>query len=295
MKPFKIPFTKSDVETSKAKSKKFANLFRNYDDWDYLSSNLRYSNVSISPSEYLGVCFKTFIFHFIFIFVFAFAILLLFQVNYYPLWSLGVALLFSGFAFFLQMGYPRIYASKKEKDIERNLISALQDMLVQLKSGVSLYDVISNISNSDYGSVSSELEKSVSQISGGVPQVQALENLISDNSSEYFKRVLWQLSNGLRSGSNMNVVIEDSIENMQKEQSLQIQTYGNKLNPIVMFYMLIAVIVPSLGITFLIIISSMVGISADTLKLVFAGIFVFIVLIQAMFLGIIKTRRPSLL
>lgn len=292
---FKIPFTLSDTEIEKSKSKKFSELFGNYDNWKYLSLNLKYCNAPLSPSEYLGIAFRKFVFHFISIFVASFALLFLFRVNLYGLWSFAIALLFSGFVFFIQLGYPRIFASKKEKDIEKNLISALQDMLVQLKSGVSLYYIISNLSNSDYGSVSHELGKAVSQISGGVPQVQALEDLISENSSEYFKRVLWQLSNGLRSGSNMNVVLEDSIENMQKEQSLQIQTYGNKLNPIVMFYMLIAVIVPSLGITFLIIISSMVGISADTLKLVFVGIFVFIVLMQAMFLGIIKTKRPSLL
>ena len=292
---FKIPFTNSDIETLKLKSKKFFSIFSGYDEWDYLESNLNYCNVSLTPSQYMGICFRKLIIHFVFILLFAFAVLFVLQINHAVLWSFGGALLLSGFAFFLQMGYPKIYASKKEKDIERNLISALQDMLVQVKSGVSLYDVLTNLSKSNYGSTSTELKKVVNQISGGVPQIQAIEDLISENSSEYFKRVLWQLSNGLRSGSNMDLVLKDSISNIQKEQGLQIQTYGNKLNPIVMFYMLVAVIIPSLGVTFLIILSSMLGLSADTLKLVFVGIFVFIVLIQVMFLGIIKSRRPSLL
>jgi len=293
---FKIPFTTLNLEALKDRSKKFFKFFRNFDKKDgYLPSNLRYCNVSIKPSEYLGICFRKFLIHFSFILIFSLLLLFLANASNFILWSFLIAILFSGFLFFIQIGYPRIFASKKEKDIERNLISALQDMLVQVKSGVSLYDVISNISNSNYGSTSNELKKAVNEITGGIPQVQALENLISENSSEYFKRVLWQLSNGLRSGSNMDLVLEDSITNIQKEQSLQIQTYGNKLNPIVMFYMLIAVIIPSLGVTFLIIISSMVGIEGQTLKLVFVGIFVFIVLIQAMFLGIIKTKRPSLL
>jgi len=292
---FKIPFTGSNIDTIKDRSKKFFKFFRNYDKEGYLFKNLRYSNVSLKPSEYLGICFRKLIIHFIFIFIFSGVILFIANVSNFILWSIGAALLFSGFIFFLQIGYPRIYASKKEKDIERNLISALQDMLVQVKSGVSLFDVISNISKSNYGSASEELKKSVNQISAGVPQVKAIENLICDNSSEYFKRVLWQLSNGLRSGSNMDIVLEDSITNIQKEQSLQIQTYGNKLNPIVMFYMLLAVIIPSLGITFLIILSSMIGLASQTLKLTFIGVFAFIILVQVMFLGIIKSKRPSLL
>ena len=78
-------------------------------------------------------------------------------------------------------------------------------------------------------------------------------------------------------------------------QLIQIQNYGNRLNPLIVFYMLIAIIVPSLSVTFLTIISSLIGLNANTTTLVFLGLFVFVILIQIMFLGIIKSKRPSLL
>lgn len=292
---FKIPFTSSETEQLKDNSKKFFKIFKAQDKEGFLKDNLRYCNTSLKPSEYMGICFRKFLFNLAFTSIFSLVILFLANVGNFIPFGLGVGLLFSGFIFFLQLGYPKSYASKKEKDVERNLISTLQDMLVQIKSGVSLYNVISNLSNSDYGSASEELKKAVNKIAAGVSAIHAIESLIRENSSEYFKRVLWQISNGLRSGSNMDLVLEDSIKNIQKEQSLQIQTYGNKLNPIVMFFMLVAVIVPSLGITFLIILSSMIGLPSSTLKMVFIGVFVFIMLIQVMFLGIIKSKRPSLL
>ena len=168
-------------------------------------------------------------------------------------------------------------------------------MLVQLESGVPIFQIISNVSTSNYGFVSYEFKKAVNEINSGISQIDALESLIKRNSSVYFKRILWQLSNGLRSGSDMSVVLRDVIDNLNKEQAIQIQSYGGKLNPIIMFYMLITVILPSLGVTFLTIISSMLNLSSTLVELMFVTVFVFVVLMQIMFLGLIKSRRPSLL
>jgi hypothetical protein len=99
----------------------------------------------------------------------------------------------------------------------------------------------------------------------------------------------------MTAGSDMSIVIKEGINNLTKEQAIQIQNYGNKLNPIIMFYMLLAVIMPALGITFITIISSMLNIPGNTVNLVFIGIFMMVILLQISFLGIIKTRRPSLL
>ena len=56
------------------------------------------------------------------------------------------------------------------RDIERNLIPALEDMLVQLNSGVPLCSILVNISASDYGELSAEFKKAVKKINAGSPQ-----------------------------------------------------------------------------------------------------------------------------
>lgn len=99
----------------------------------------------------------------------------------------------------------------------------------------------------------------------------------------------------MKSGSDLSIVIKDSIKLLSEEQLIQIQNYGNKLNPLIVVYMLIAVIIPALSITFLIIISSMTNLPKNMTILLFIGLFVFVVLVQTMFLGIIKSGRPSLL
>ena len=52
---------------------------------------------------------------------------------------------------------------------------------------------------------------------------------------------------------------------------------------------------PALSITFLTIIASMLGLKEGITISMFLGVFIFVVLMQVMFLGTIKSVRPSLL
>ena len=62
-----------------------------------------------------------------------------------------------------------------------------------------------------------------------------------------------------------------------------------------MFYMLSSVILPALAITFLTVISSLINLGQQVTIFMFVGLFVLVVFIQIMFLGVIKSIRPSLL
>ncbi len=203
--------------------------------------------------------------------------------------------MFSMFAYFSQRIYPKIYLSRKQRDIEKNLIPALEDMFIQLNSGIPLFDIMTNISDADYGILSEEFKKAVKRINAGEPEAEVLDDLGKRNPSVFFRRTLWQISNSMRAGSDMAIVVKDSIKALNEEQFIQIQTYGSKLNPLIVLYMLIAVIIPALSITFLTILSSMINLPQNMITLLFISLFVFDVLVQIMFLGLIRAKRPSLL
>jgi hypothetical protein len=114
------------------------------------------------------------------------------------------------------------------------------------------------------------------------------------NPSILFRRSVWQIVNGMKSGADISGLIKDAINTISDEQLTQIQKYGGQLSPLALFYMLIAVIAPSLGTTFVIVISSFISLGEGTVKAVFYGILIFTIFMQIMFMGIIKSRRPSL-
>ena len=294
MKQFTIPFSVSKIDGLAGKSKSFSRLFRRKKN-SKMDFYLKSAEVHLTREEYLGICSRSIVRNFI-LFLFITSIVLSFmQVKMFYLYSTLLSFVLSFFVFITQANYPKNYSSRKSRDIEKNLIPAMQDMFVQLQSGIPLFRIMVNLSLSNYGEVSFEFGKVVREINAGKSQIAAIDSLIEKNESLYFRRVLWQISNGMKAGSDMTEVIKEGIDNLNKEQSLQIQSYGSKLNPLIMFYMLIGIILPALAITFLIILSSLMDFSEEVVKIVFYGLLVMVALIQVMFLGIVKTRRPSLL
>lgn len=292
---FKIPFSFSPLHIQKEKSKNLIKRSSSKKKSSKLDEYLISCGVNLTSQEYLAICKRALMINFPVFYIISLAILWVFNISYFYLFSVFIAMFFSGFIYFNQINYPKIFSANKQRSLEKNLIPSLQDVLVQLNSGVSLFNILINISRSSYGEVSIEFKKIANEINSGVPEIDAIDKYARLNSSPYFRRVLWQISDGMRSGSDMAVVVRENIKNLSEEQAIQIQAYGSKLNPLIMFYMLIAVILPSLGITFLIILSSMLSATENIIKLILVGCSVIIIFMQLMFLGIIKSRRPSLL
>jgi len=291
---FKIPFAISkDLEILKRRSKKFLKFTTAKK--SKLNDYLKDSEKDINKRQYLSICYRYFVMNLLSLSVITTTILGITKVASFYFYGVGISLLISGFVLMNQINYPKMHSLKKSKNIEKNLISALQDMLVQLNSGIPLFRILINIADAKYGEVTNAFKKIIKEINAGVPQIDAIELYSKTTTSKYLKRVLWQISNGMRSGSDMSIVIKEGIKSLSEEQAIQIQSYGGKLNPLIMFYMLIAIILPSLGITFLIVISSIMNIGEEIIQFAFAGIFVIVIFIQIMFLGIMKTKRPSLL
>ncbi len=291
---FRIPFTFSSTDKLKKRSA-WLSSFLPRKQRSKLTDHLVNMDIPLTREEYLSIVMRSCILMFTTTIVIATAILFIMNVSRFILYGLSLAILFTLFIASSQMIYPKVYASRKQRVIEKNLIPALEDMLVQLNSGIPLFNIMVNLSSASYGELSNEFRKAVKKINAGLPETDVLDEIGRKNSSLYFRRTLWQISNGMKAGSDISIVVKDSIKSLNEEQLLQIQTYGSKLNPLVMFYMLISVILPALSVTFLTVISSMVNLSATVTMGLFGAVFFFVVIIQVSFLGMMKSIRPSLL
>ena len=258
----------------------------------YLEIELERADMKINPRDYIAMCLASTSFFFIFFSLFL--ILLLSKTGYFLIGPL-IVFIVGVFMLIQQLNYPKLSSRKKIKKIEVNIVSALRAILSQVNSGITLFDVMVIISSQNYGEVSLEFKKAVKEINAGIPQIEALENMATKNPSLFFRRAIWQLINGMKAGSDIGNVIKEITDSLSKEQIIQVEKYGSQLNPIAMFYMLVAVIIPALGTTFLIVLLSFVSLSETGTKIVFWSLYGLVVFFQIMFLGIIKTKRPNLL
>lgn len=291
---FHIPLTFSNIDKLRKKPKIFKSIIK-HKKKSKLQLYLDNSDTKITREEYLNIAYTSFLIFFVVLSVVFTTVLALIDIGYFFILGPLSGLLFASFALFSQLIYPKIYSSRKQREIERNLIPALEDMLVQHNSGIPLFSILVHLSISKYGQLSNEFKKAVRKINTGEPQIEVLEELSEQNTSVFFRRTLWQISNGMKAGSDISIVIRDSIKALNSEQVIQIQEYGNKLNPLIMFYMLISIIMPALAITFLTVLSSLVNLPTTIGILLYLGLAVFVILAQIMFLGVIKSTRPSLL
>ncbi len=289
----KVPFSILPQEKLYTFSKSFRGLAQSIEKKiPFLEVHLKQAESRLSSIDYISMCLTSTLTMFFFFLAVSLPAIALGASWQMPI-IVAVAITF--FVFMQQLAYPNLIASKRVRKIEQNLLPALQDMHVELNAGVPMFNILVNIANGKYGAVSEEIGKAVKEINAGMDQVEALEVLALRNPSLLFRRSLWQIVNGMKTGADVGGLIEDVMNGISDEQLTQIQRYGGQLSPLALFYMLIAVIAPSLGTTFIIVLSSFVALEAQFVKIIFYGILVLTLFLQFMFMGMIKARRPSLM
>ncbi len=144
----------------------------------------------------------------------------------------------------------------------------------------------------DYGEASAEFKKIVMNIESGAPEADVLADASASTPSNGMKRVLWQISNALKVGSDVSNALEAQLSDLTSERLEQIRRYGQELSPWTMMYMLAAIIFPSLGVTTLIVLSTFLHVVMP--PIVFPAIVSMLVLFQLFFMNLVSSRRPAI-
>lgn len=194
--------------------------------------------------------------------------------------------------FIINAYFPRIRTGTVTMKVDRELIFALRDMLVQVDSGIPLYESMVNVAHSDYGTVSVEFESAVRSISAGTSESAALQKLAFQTKSQYFKKALWQLISSLESGASLAPALRSVIESLESYQYKAIKDYSSTLNFVVLIYMLTAAAIPSVGVTFLIILSAFSG--AGINETVVEGVLAVSLVVQVLIIGYLNSIRPAI-
>jgi flagellar protein FlaJ len=251
-----------------------------------LPLKLRQANLNYKPEEFVQRTFKsamTMSFGSIFI------IFLLLSKYVTPINLLKVILIAFPVLFFMMFFY--FFQFPQVRNIDKEIIFAGRFLIVELESGVPLFNAMKNISK-NFKYVGAYFEEIVDKVSVGTPLEDAINEAVEQVPSESLTKIFWQISNSVSTGSDVVKPIQNVIETLIREQQISVSEYGRKLNPLAMFYMLIAVVVPSLGVTLLTIMSLFVGIKLDLAMLI-----VFVCLLgfmQFMFVAIINSSRPPM-
>ena len=193
-------------------------------------------------------------------------------------------------SFFFIVNMPHGTMRRRAHDIDREVVFAGRYLLVKIESGQPLLNSLIDASKS-YGVCGKYFKEIADDVSTGTPIEKALENAREYNSSEKFKRILWQIVGALKTGAEIGESLKSTLDAITNEQVIEIQRYSKKLNSFMLFYMVAAVVMPSLGVTMLAILSSFLHFEITSLHMLF--VIVLLLIIQAFFIILIRSSKPS--
>lgn len=196
--------------------------------------------------------------------------------------------LFVIFNYFLNM--PMLKTKKKEKLINSEIVFATQFLIVEISSGIPLYNAFKTVAK-NYEYIGAEFQDILSRVNLGTSLEDAIREAIEFTPSDNLRKIFWQLNNSIRSGSDASYSLKSVLAQIVREQRIEVDEYGRKLNPLAMFYMMIAVIIPSLGIIMLVVLASFMNLNLELwmLMILVAGVG----FMQFMFITMVKSNRPS--
>jgi len=188
---------------------------------------------------------------------------------------------------------PKVDINRRSRLIDNGLEYMLKDIQIQLHSGVPLFDTLVNVSRGQYGECSKIVDGIVKEVESGRSIAEVLDDVGMWSPSEYLRKVLWQIVNAVRSGSDMVKALEAIAHDIRLDKEAKIVMYSKELNLWSLLYLMGVIIAPSMGVTLLVVLSSFVGGKYISQNLLW-GVFVVVILVQMVFLTFLRAKRPHI-
>ena len=158
-----------------------------------------------------------------------------------------------------------------------------------------MFDIFVNVANGGYGECSVICSNIVQEVQSGKAIVDVLDEAGLLSSSEYMRRVFWQIVNALKTGSNVGIALKMISNEIREEKENRITSYSQELGLWSLVYMIFVIVLPSMGVTLLLILSSFLGGNSETAitESIFWVILAGIIFFQFIFISIIRNKRPD--
>lgn len=205
---------------------------------------------------------------------------------------IAVGISFLAVFFMLHLFYPKIISRKISVKENKDLMFALRDIMMMVQSGVLLFDAMKSVAKSRYGYAAKDFERVIRKVEAGMSERDALKELALTSENEYMKRASWQLVNALESGATIDNALTSIVDALENQMYRDIKNYAANLNFMMLIYMMIAAAMPSLGITFLALLSAFsgMGITTETIWLIVGSSAIG----QVVLIGYMTTTRPEI-
>lgn len=262
-----------------------------------LRLDLRKARMKTTVQEYLTKALLTSFLVFLFeLPLLSFIFSLIFQSFLFGFVTAFTASIFltAGF-FFVFVNYPKTVAKEREKKIDNSLPFASLYLSTIAGSKLPLHKTLDTFSKfSRYGQITDEISLITRDMDAfGLDVNTSLERAIERTPSKNLKELLWGILSVNRGGGDVDIFLKEKAKTFLAEYRRKVYEFSHNLTVMIEVY-ITAVILSAVFFTILTsIMSGIAGTTGNIIVLQFLLIFIFIPLISAAFLILIKTMSPT--
>ena len=191
----------------------------------------------------------------------------------------------------INLFYPKIVTNIRGESVDEDLPFALREMALRIEGGIPLYDAMVDVSESDFGEISREFAIAVHEINSGYSEKAALERMAVRTKSEFLKKTLWQITSALSSGASLAPALKQVADTIKAKQLTSLKDYSSSLGFLVWFYLILAIVMPAMGITFIIVYAAFSK-DLEPLPTIYAVVAASVVM-QVVIVGYINRTKPK--
>lgn len=186
-----------------------------------------------------------------------------------------------GFLFFIPLfykfwlSYVNVQIKKLGRDLDGDLLFVSEYLLVSLESGLPLGNAVENLARIKRPG-GRFFKRIFTEFKTGKSFGEALEEGSVFSASYELKTLIKKLSDSMNIGVDLRIILDNFILDSSEKKLIEVKAFATKLNPVVMMYLLMGIVLPSLGVTFFMLAVAMMGVSAGLLKYIL--IFIFLIM-----------------
>ena len=176
------------------------------------------------------------------------------------------------FLYSFWLSYVDVQIRRYGRELDSDLLFVSEYFLVSLESGLPLGNAIQRLARLDRPG-GRFFKKVFTEFKTGKDLERALNDASIYSASDSLKILLKRLKDSLSIGVDLRVVLSNFIEESSEKKVQDIRAYSKRLNPVIMMYLVLGIVLPSLGVTFFILAAALLELSTEMLKYILILVF----------------------
>jgi len=148
------------------------------------------------------------------------------------------------FAAIVMMLVPKQRAQARGKAISRELPFALRHIATQLSAGIGLYRTLQTVASADYGPLSQEFSRTITEVEEGTDTQVALRHLALRTQSSALRNALMHTIRALKTGGNLSSIMNEIAEDVSFDLRMKMKEFGEKMNFMGVVFIFMAIVMP---------------------------------------------------